>query len=397
MAAFNTPREKLRPGGLQSSWLRRAAYAAFGVLMIAPSVSEAQYLVTNDDTGVGFYTVSTNGALTLSKEIVTSLGTVGGFFGANRIEALNSNGQRCIYASVASSGAIVGISVSSLSLAQRATGSDTDNGSANGIGLAVNSQYLYASYPDSNTIGIFAVEAGCGLAFISDLSVRGLSGGQINGMAIHGSMMIATFTDGTIQSFNISSGMPVSNDDAKYSTATLSSAGATYPNSIDITKDGHFAIFGDTSSSTVIEVSDLSKGHLKATQVYSSSASISSSNVILSPDQSVLYVVNTQGASVSAFLFDKKNGKLTFGCKSAALRGQSSQWSYLGAAGLIDQIGTGGGVYIAEFGAPSGVAMVTLGLSSSGKCSLHENAQSPFADNNSQGLVSIGTFPPRAF
>ena len=68
-------------------------------------------------------------------------------------------------------------------------------------------------------------------------------------MAIHGNIMIATYTDGSIESFNISSGTPVSNGDEQYSTATLNSQDATYPNSIDITSDGHYAIFGDTSTS----------------------------------------------------------------------------------------------------------------------------------------------------
>jgi len=31
------------------------------------------------------------------------------------------------------------------------------------------------------------------------------------------------------------------------------------------------------------------------------------------------------------------------------------------------------------------------------KCSLAEVKGSPFADPNSQGLLSIGSFPPRAF
>jgi len=64
---------------------------------------------------------------------------------------------------------------------------------------------------------------------------------------------------------------------------------------------------------------------------------------------------------------------------------------------LITQTGNGGGVYIAEFGDPAGIAKVTLESSAAGKCSLQENVQSPFADANSLGLLSIGTFPPRDF
>jgi 6-phosphogluconolactonase (cycloisomerase 2 family) len=255
---------------------------------------------------------------------------------------------------------------------------------------------LYASFTASNTIGTFQIQPGCGLTFVNDVSVTGLAGGLINGMVIHANLMITTFTDGSIQSFDISEGTPVSNGDEQYSTATLSSDDATYPNSIDITADGYFAIFGDTSTAVVVEVSDISSGKLTPTVVYTSKASINSSNVMLSPDETLLYVVNTQGASVSAMFFDSTTGVLSAGCTSAPVKGESAIWSYLGGLGLISQTGNGGGVYVAEFASPSAIAMVALN-SSGGKCSLQEVPQSPFADPNSAGLLSIGTFPPRSF
>jgi hypothetical protein len=107
-------------------------------------------------------------------------------------------------------------------------------------------------------------------------------------------------------------------------------------------------------------------------------------------------VINTQGASVSAKFFDKKTGKLSGGCTSARVKGESANWSYLAGPGLISDTGNGGGVYVAEFGSPSAIAMVQLN-SSGGKCWLKEVPQSPFADPYSSGLLSIGTFPPRSF
>ena len=209
-------------------------------------------------------------------------------------------------------------------------------------------------------------------------------------------MLIATFTDGSIESFDISAGTPLANGDEQYSSATLMSQDATYPNSVDITRDGHYAIFGDTSTLMVVEVSDISSGKLAPTVVYTSTASISSSNIMLSPDESLLYVVNTQGASVSAMFFDSSSGKLSTGCTSGRIKGQSANWSYLGGLAPISETGNGGGVYVAEFGNPAGIAMVRLD-SSAGKCSLQEAWKSPFADLFSQGLLSIATFPPRDF
>lgn len=271
---------------LQKSWWPRAAARMAGVLVavlagvLATSVfamGATQYVVTNDDPGVSFYTVGPNGLLTLLQQIqIGGFGNAAGFFGTNRIAVLNSGNQQCVYASVTSTGEISGIAISTLTVGGSAGGSPTDNGTANGIGLAINSQYLYASFTSSNTIGTFQVLPGCGLTFVNDVAVNGLAGGMINGMMIHGNIMITTFTDGSIQSFDISEGTPVSNADEQYSTATLSSNDATYPNSIDITSDGHFAIFGDTATAVVVEVSDISSGQLTPTVVYTSKSSINS-------------------------------------------------------------------------------------------------------------------------
>ena len=383
--------------------LRGAALMAGILAASGLAVAATQYVVANDDvafpflTGVSFYAVAPDGTLTLQQQIQTGgYGISGGFFGTNRISVLDSGNQQCVYSSEAGTGDVVGIAVGTLTVGGRATGSPTDGGTSNGIGLAMNSQYLYASFTDSNTIGTFSVQAGCGVTFINDVSVNGLAGGIINGMALHGTILIATYADGSIESFDISAGTPVSHGDKQYSTATLSSQDATYPNSIDITSDGHFAIFGDTSTAESVEVSDISSGKLTKTVVHKSAASISASNIMLSPDETLLYVINTQGDSVSAINFDKTTGKLSGGCTSGRIKGVSASWSYLAGMGLISQSGNGGGVYVAEFGTASGVAMVNL-TTTGGKCSLVEASTSPFADPHTLGLLSIGTFPPRAF
>jgi len=387
------------------SWLLRTAAPILAILSVSGLAQGAgpQYVMTNDDvsfpflSSVSFYSPAPNGSLTLLQRVSTvGYGISGGFFGANRLAVLNSNGQHCVYSSEAGTGDIVGISVDTLTIGGRASGSSTDAGTSNGIGLVLNSQYLYASFTDSNTIGTFQIMSGCDLAFVGDLAVSGLAAGVINGMAIRGNMMVVTYTDGSIQSFNISAGIPVSNNDAQYSTATLSSKDATYPNAIDITSDGKFAIFGDTSTAEVVEVSNISSGKLTKTVVHKSNATISSSNIMLSPDETLLYVINTQGATISAYHFNKATGQLTPGCRSGPVSGQSANWSYLTGMGFASPSGNGGGVYVAEFSSTPAIALVTL-TTSGGKCSLQEAPTSPYLDPYSQGLLSIGTFPPRAF
>jgi len=321
-------------------------------------------------------------------------GIAGGYFGAKRVSVLDDGKAECVYAAQAAGGEVEGIDVKTLRIGGHAVGSKNDTGASNGIGLAVNGHYLYASFTDFSTIGTFQLKTGCKLNFVGDITVGGLQGGTIDGMAVHGNIMVATYGDGSIESFNISAGVPVSNGDEQNSTG--SRGGNTYPSGIDITQDGHFAIFGDTATSTIVEVSDISSGKLTPTVVYHLGKGISSSNILLSPDETLLYISNTQGDKITAAFFDKGMGKLSKGCASGNLKGYVTNWSYLGSLALEKPTGTGGMVYVAEFGAPSSIAEIKV-TSAGGKCTLKESSRSPVADPNSPGLLSIGVFPPRPF
>jgi hypothetical protein len=367
----------------------------------AQSTSQPHYLITNDDAVFGnsvtFYSIGANGGLTLTSQVQTAgFGIGGGFFSTNRVSLLNSTGNQCVYAADAATGDIVGIDVTTLAVGGSASGSTTDSGATNGIGLAMNGRYLYASYTASNTIGTFQVQPGCSLSFVNDTPVVGLQAGFIAGMAIHGNLLVVTYGDGSIESFNIASGPPVSNNDEQNSTGYTQSLGVAYPNGVEITKDGRYAIFGDTSTSTVVEVSDISTGSLTTTVVYTLGTAVSASNIMLSPDETLLYISNTQGDKVTAAFFNDHTGKVSIGCASASLRGVSSKWSYLASLALDTNAGTGGAIYVAEYGAPSYIGMVSVS-SSAGKCTLTEFPSSPLSAANSSGLLSIGTFPPRSF
>jgi len=380
-----------------------AMLAGFCMLgIIATAAATPHYLITNDDrsgnfysNSLTFYTIEADGKLTLKQQVLIGVtGLPGGFFPSNRVVALNSSGNQCVFASDAATGEIDSVNVNDLTFAAHAQGSSGDTGISNGIGLALNAQYLYASFTDSSTIGTFQIQPGCSLSFVGDVTVGGLQGGIIDGMAVHGNMLVATYGDGSIESFSLGSVMPVSNGDKQNSTG--SRGGSSYPGAVDITQDGRFALFGDTSTSTIIEVSNVSSGKLSKTVVYQSSSSINSSNVMLSPDETILYISNTQGDRITAAFFDNKTGTLSQGCVSGLLRGYSSAWSYLGGLGLASTAGNGQGVYVAEFGAPSSIAELRVNASN-GKCTIAEAPGSPVLDANSRGLLSIATFPPRSF
>jgi lactonase family protein with 7-bladed beta-propeller len=374
--------------------LRTFLLAALLQVMGSNAFAQTRYVVTNDDTpfpfpnGVSFFSEDGSGLLTFQQQVNTNgYGISGGYFGESRLAVANDGQENCVFASQASNGNIVGVIVSNQTVGGVAFGSTTDTGLSNGIGLLAVGGYLYASFTDSNTIGTFKIQTGCNLMFINDTAVSGLNGGVINAMAANGKLLVASFTDGSIESFNISNGPPTSNADEQISTATRKTYGATYPNQIVITQDGHYAIFGDTSTAVVLEVSSLSSGKLSPTVAFGSLFGISSSNILLSPDETVLYAVNTQGDAVSAFFFNKATGKLKYGCKSGPIKGQSESWSYLASAALVSDSGNGGGVYVAEFGATSGIALIRYSATT-GKCSLQEDPGSPFLAK-STGLLSI--------
>ncbi len=386
------------------SWLSRVIAVLAGLFLasgFALGASTPHYVIANDDvppalaTSLTFFTEGTNGQLTMKAKVLIGRGGIaGGYFAANRVSVLNSGNKECVYASVSQGGEIDGISVKTLEIGGHAIGSTNDTGASNGVGLAMNAHYLYASFTDSSNIGTFQVQPGCKIKFVGDITVGGLQGGVIDGMVIHGDMMVVTYGDGSIESFNISAGVPVSNGDKQNSTGSRS--GNTYPSGVDITQDGHYAIFGDTSPFTVVEVSDISSGKLTPTVVYHLGSRLNSSNILLSPDETILYISNNQSGTLTAAFFDKSTGKLSKGCSSRPLKGFDADWSYVAALALEKTTGTGSVVYVAEFGAPSSIGMVHV-KSASGKCTLTESLHSPVADPNSPGLLSIEAFPPRPF
>jgi hypothetical protein len=370
----------------------------------APSSPISVY--TNDDGTLHTYaTVFTAGGtqnnptLSFLQSINTQgLGIAGGFFGTPRLAMLPSSSAQCLYVSDAGTGDIASINLSTNQVVGNFLGSANDIGSSNGIGMVMNQNYLYAGYTTSNTIGTFAVGAGCTLSFLGDITVTPLNGGYIAGMALNGNIMVVTYIDGSIESFNIANGIPVTNNDEKNSFGFIQ---GFFPDSVDISQDGHFAIFGDAATSTIVEVSDISSGKLAPTVMYilgvptnPITPGVSSATARLSPDESLLYIGNTTSGYVSAAFFNKSNGRLSPGCITQHLTNYYNPWSYVTSLQTRDTTGTGNVLYAAEFGSSIAIIKVT---STGTACTLTEVAGSPVSDNSSPALISIQVVPPRPF
>jgi len=364
------------------------------------------YVFTNDDalrhTYASVYLAGgSQGSptLTFQQSInTTGLGIGGGFFGTPRLAMLPSSSAQCLFVSDAGSSDIAAINIQTQTVLGTFQGSTNDNGTSNGIGMVMNQNYLYAGYTLSNTIATFSIGAGCQLSFLGDIAVTPLNGGWIAGMALNGNVLVVAYIDGSIQSFNTASGIPTSNNDEQNATGFAS---AYFPDSVDITQDGHFAIFGDAAVPTTVEVSDLSSGKLAPTVLYILGAAtnaigpgINSATARLSPDESLIYIGNSQNGYVTAAFFNRNTGKVTGGCNSPQLANFYNPWAYVGSLQTRDTTGTGNVLYVAEFGSSIGIVNVT---STGTACTLTESAASPVTDDLSPGLLSIQVFPPRPF
>jgi hypothetical protein len=373
--------------------------AVLVALSCAPAFAGQHYVVTNDDVpanSVTLYAVSgspSSPALTQKVVIPTGgKGLGGGFFAATGVTFLNDGQEPCIFAADSNSSDVAGILAMSQQVSGRFKGSRQDSGGLNGITLAANDQYLYASFTGTYTIGAFQVQSGCTLKFLGDVDAIGLGFGAAGPMAIHGNLLVVAYGDSTIESFDISNGLPAPNGDRQLSTA---SKNGDLPSGVEITQDGHYALFGDVSANATVEVSDISSGELTATVPYSLGTGDADS-IRLSPDESMLYIANNRQGTVTAAFFDKTNGVLTPGCASSVLRGFNTNWIYEGNIKTATNSGRGGALYVAEDGSQSGIAVVQVSASGS-TCKLKEAADSPFPDSHSQSLRALSTFPPRSF
>jgi hypothetical protein len=387
----------------------RAQASNDGMFTINRRARVTHYVVTNDDNIVAntasFYSIEAGGKL-VRKAVIKTGGTgIGtGYFASARLNLLHNQTQSCVYVSDAGSSDVAAFDVVTLKRVGIFKASSRDDGHLAGIGMAANQNYLYAAFTSSNTIATYQILSGCKLKFLKDVVAVGLGGGAPDGMAIHGKLLVVAYADGSIQSFNISQGAPVSNGDEQNSTGYNTNL---RPAAVDITSDGHYAIFGDVpvkAKYTTIEVSDISSGKLTTTTVYggydgSLGTGLNSSNVELSPDETLIYVSNNQGGTVTAVFFDKTTGVVSAGCVSNILSGFGSTWFYGGAVALKNNaMGTGGVVYLAESGNGGASSVGIVNVESRGTtCTLTESKASPISDPASLGLLSIGSNPPRSF
>jgi 6-phosphogluconolactonase (cycloisomerase 2 family) len=379
---------------------------------IEASAAARHYVVTNDDVSgpntVTFYLAGGTASapkLTRFKTVKTGgTGTGGGYFGIPRQVLVREGSNECLFTADGGSTDIASIVFATQKVVSKYKGSRSDSDGPGGMGLVLspNGKYLYAAFSGSQTIATFKIGQGCTLTFVSDVAASGMNGGFPHGMAAKDSILVVAYGDGSISSFNISGGVPVSNGDLQLSTGFTKDH--VFPDGVDITKDGRFAIFGDASASfSEVEVSDISSGKLAATVKYGGDGNlgkgIAANNVWLSPDETLLYVNDNLSGQVTAAHFNPATGKLHFGCISKPLRGYGTKWRFSSGLATEATAGSGSVLWVAEDGSgssPSSIGIVDVN-SKGGKCTLTESTKSPAGDPKSLNLSWLNAFPQRPF
>jgi hypothetical protein len=379
------------------------------------------YVIVNQDQGfpypnqVAIYKAGgtdTNPTLTPMDSIYTGgYGSYGGFFGTPRVASAADVNTNCVYVSNSGDNTISAMALNSLQFVGTFSGGLTDSGIPDGIGMAVSANYLYAGYGDSQSIAIFSTSAGCGLTYLQSIPAAGKNGGSPTGIAVRNNILTVSYGDGSIQSFDVTHGIPTPNSDLQNSRGYagpvigLNSPLANIPNGADISQDGRWAIFGDTSTLSLVEVSSLvttSHTQLAPTRAYYTlGTSVDAGDVRLSPDGTLLYMVNNESGTVTAAFFNTATGLLTKGCTSPVLQ-NFNRLPWNGQIVTRDTTGTGKVLYVAEFGRfideagpPSAVGMLTITVNGN-HCTLTEAPNSP-VEVPLAGSLSLGAYPPRPY
>src|SRR5580704_5490050 len=382
------------------------AAAALTLVSFGGTMAATHYVITDDaQPGTNTATVyvaggtESNPKLSQKKVVDTGGQGLGGFFAAPDVAVLRDSQQQCAYVADGGSSDVAGISLATLKATGRFNGSSGDQGE---ISLAASSQYLYADFYNSNTIATFKVTSGCKLEFVGDTSAVGLNGGSVDGMALHGDILVVAYADGSIESFNVSKGIAVSNGDEQFSTGSKHDGGT--PTGVDISSDGHYAIFGDATPRVYVEVevSDIFSGKLAPTVEYGGPGkhfgSEDSQVVRLSPDESLIYLSGGYTGKVGALFFDKNTGTVSKGCESKTLRGHAIHFVGTGGNATELTIGIGKVLWVAEVGGgdglPSSIGILEVSVNGS-QCTLTEAKDSPASDAKTTFMTSIAAYPPR--
>jgi 6-phosphogluconolactonase (cycloisomerase 2 family) len=244
-----------------------------------------------------------------------------------------------------------------------------------GVSLATgNNKLLFAGNSKDNSISVLKIDSACALQSSSSVS---LSFSPVDLKATpKGTYLIATYM-GPIDSFKVD-----------YASGTLTELGPFSSSGsaagLDITCDGSTVYFGDAATQTEVEsYRVISNGKLEELGVFRNSKGSNSNNVMLSKDQSTLYVTNNQSNAITVLAVGH-NGVEFF----ESITKLKSPGKF---AAALAQSNAGTQVYVSEARTQESIGVLTLK-----KSTLVEVPNSPFEviENGfaPAGLIAVPSF-----
>lgn len=276
--------------------------------------------------------------------------------------------------------------------------------------------YFFAAFTGENKIAFYKVNTATCQPFWSTSTLAiGLAGGPVIGMAVSKAgphVLVVSYGDGSIQSFKVGGGVltPLA---IFNSTGFLAQSGR--PQSVDITKNGKWAVFGDKQSGFAeVEVAKiLPTGVLAPTVDYGGPAiasgvnlgpGINSQNAWLSPGvvagNFYLYITNNSSGQVTTARMSQVTGVVVpaLACTAGFTNPTTLvplTWTAPAGLHTMNTTASGAGLAVAEYGSPSSVALLKIQPSTG--CT-KEVPGSPFVDPFSiNGTASLDVFPSRPY
>lgn len=413
--------------------------AILGGALLCPSHLSAQYIYVNDNnstfganTATG-YSVIPGPALSLvagSPFATNSTGFAASPAPSQEV-AISYGNKTCLFVSdplgtsTFPTGDVAAFSINTSNGSLTLVGNYFDPSNTGGanklIPIAVDRRvgfvYFFAAFTGENKIAFFKVNTStCQPSWSSSTPAVGLTGAPVVSMAVSLAgphVLVVSYGDGSIQSFKIGGGIltPL----AIFNSNGFATQGGR-PQSVDITKNGQYAVFGDLQSGLAeVEVARiLPTGNLSPTADYGGPAiasginlgpGLNSQNVWLSPGVAVagtfyLYITNNSSGQVTTARISQTTGIVSLAgvCSSGYTNPTTLAplaWTHPAGLHTGTTTGAGGGLAVAEYGSPSSVAILLIQANTG--CT-REVPGSPFADPfSNNGLGSLDVFPSRPY
>jgi hypothetical protein len=380
---------------LLTSFIAAALVAAVATIWSANLQAAGKHplLVTNNDlkgsNTVTFFKFTSTTLQNLGSVPTGGNGIGGGFAGLNRIVLGASGTTICGFGSDAGSGDIGVFKVVNKVITKVGNFKDPHgSGKAQGIGLAVTRNFVFAAYSSTKNIGVWQVLSGCKLKLSGTYKVPHTIAGMR--AAPNFKVLAVSYGPGAnkVDSFSIAANGKLT-EHGPY-PASGGAAG------VDISADSACAVFGDTTNSTTqVEIYPINAdGSLGKDNNFGGDGSlgsgVGSSNVWLSADQKFLFVSNNKSKQVTSLAFIESPLSLSY----ISITSLNNPGNETISTSGINTILTGY-LVVAEDGSPDS-SVGLLQINSNG--STTEVSGSPFkTGSGGLGLQSVMVGPPRPF